>query len=86
MVHAFFCCLQQVNIITQLCKNDFEWYLELRPDYYKAVYYLIKMNLGKDDSRCRPLLLQLPRKNTIEEKKLSLFDIHRNRNLFRVMI
>lgn len=48
------------------------------------MYYLIKINLGKDDDRCRPLLLQLPRKTIEAEKKLSLFDIHRCRSLFKV--
>lgn len=61
---------------------DFEWYLELCPNYYKAAYYLIKINLNKDDGKCRALLLQLPQKN--QPKKLSLFDIHRRRHLFRV--
>lgn len=67
-----------------MCIDDFEWYLELWPAYYKAAYYLIKINLGKDNRKCRALLLQLPRRTATEEKKLSLFDIHRNRQLFKV--
>lgn len=51
-----------------------------------------------DDNKCRALLLQLPRKANdaaavgdgggaaavVVEKKLSLFDVHRNRQLFKV--
>lgn len=88
--------MQQVNEITKLCTDDFEWYLELWPIYYKAVYYLAKINMKIDDSKCRALLLQLPRKANDAsaaaaptaaigaEKRLSLFDVHRNRQLFKV--
>lgn len=87
--------MQQVNDINKLCTDDFEWYLELWPIYYKAVYYLAKINMKIDDSKCRALLLQLPRKANDAaaaaataavgaEKKLSLFDVHRNRQLFKV--
>lgn len=62
---------------------DFEWYLELCPNYYKAAYYLIKMHMNKDDGKCRALLLQLPRKNQ-PNQKLRLFDIHRQHHLFKV--
>lgn len=82
--------MQQVNAIRKLCADDFEWYLELWPIYYKAVYYLAKIHMKIDDSKCRALLLQLPRKandagtGAVVEKKLSLFDVHRNRQLFKV--
>ncbi|XP_055312081.1 uncharacterized protein LOC129574304 [Sitodiplosis mosellana] len=71
-----------ITEIQRLCAADFEWYLELCPNYYKAAYYLIKINLNSDDFQSRSLLLQLPRKN--QQKKLSLFDIHRSRHLFKV--
>lgn len=78
--------MQQVNDIIKLCTDDFEWYLELWPTYYKAVYYLVKINLATDDNKCRAHLLQLPNRKANEpaEKKLSLFEIHRNRHLFKV--
>lgn len=63
---------------------DFEWYLELCPNYYKAAYYLIKIDLNEITGKSRGLLLQLPRKN--QPKLLSLFDIHRGRHLFKVNI
>lgn len=89
--------MQQVNDIHKLCADDFEWYLELWPIYYKAVYYLAKIHMKIDENKCRALLLQLPRKANdaaaadgdgavvvTVEKKLSLFDVHRNRQLFKV--
>lgn len=90
--------MQQVNDIRKLCADDFEWYLELWPIYYKAVYYLARINMKIDESKCRALLLHLPRKANdaaaanggagggavVVEKKLSLFDVHRNRQLFKV--
>lgn len=81
------CHDEQITELHQLCAVDFEWYLELYPNYYKAAYYLIKMNLNKDDSKCRALLLQMSRKNTeqIQGKKLSLFEIHRSRHLMKVI-
>lgn len=80
----FYHFVLQINEIIKLCTEDFEWYLELCPGYYKAAYYLIKINLNKDYNKCRGLLLQLPRKNNEQEKRLSLFDIHRCRSLFKV--
>lgn len=68
----------------KLCNDDFEWYLELWPAYYKAAYYLIRINLRQDNGKCRTLLLQLPRKTLACEKKLSLFEIHRQRHAFKV--
>lgn len=78
--------MQQVNDIYKLCTDDFEWYLELWPIYYKAVYYLAKINMNIDDSKCRALLLQSAQRkaNDAAEKKLSLFEVHRNRQLFKV--
>lgn len=73
-------------MIIKTCTEDFEWYLELWPTHYKAIYYLIRINLGKNDDKCHELLLPRSRRPDDDTIKPNLFDIHRKRHLFKVHI